>query len=437
MEYHARYATYPPTTHFKNTIKSNALIERIEELDLYEPLCLYVNAPFRQQLCWCSGCNEINENYYVDGRQYVNFLKREIALYGQVLGGRGRPTSVHFGGCAPKYLLCDDIEEILGAIERQIGLVDETNLTIEIDPRLMRGNEISRLAELGFKRFSLGLQDFDPFVQQAIDRHQSFELVDGCVSECRTSGIDDLAFCLLYGLPMQTEKSFAESIQKAIALSPDRISVFKYVIEDQATDSLKIEGVKARSSVMLRESLVGAATEILLDAGYVHIGFDQFAKSENVLANARRNGRLRLKFDGFSDDASSSMIGFGASAISFVNGVYSQNENSVSRYQASLLADELPIMQGYRRTNRETKIAAVIENLLCNQEADIGSVLNSSQPLEAIRILAILDRMAAEGLINWRDDTVAVVNGAYGLAHDIATAIDPYARHEVEYELAI
>jgi len=412
-------------------------MKKVEEVGLYEPISLYVHIPFCRQLCWYCGCNMRVENYYARAREYVDVLIQEVGILGRSLEGRGQPTNIHFGGGTPNYLLCDDLSDILGAIEREIGLTDSTNLAIELDPRLLRDTDIYHLASLGFRRFRLGIQDFDPLVQKSINRLQSFELIEACVSDIRRVGIDDLSFDILYGLPNQSAESFNDTLEKAISLSPDRISVFGYAHLPDMLPRQRMIDTTSLPNDDLRGELSALADEKLIASGYLRIGFDHYAKPDNALAKAFVEGRLRRNFQGFTDDAASTLIGFGVSAISYIDGLYAQNEEAIDGYIGRVKNGEAPVSQGLQRTKRESVIATAISELLCTMKTNISPVLRNAAPGDAIRICSSLEALEADGVIQWQGDAVVVSDGAHALARVAASAIDPYAQPQIEYAAAV
>ena len=432
-----RYTSYPSALHFDGSVTSKDYIDKIDEIELYDPLSLYVHVPYCRQLCWYCGCNMRVENYYDRARSYVDVLIKEISILGRRLNGRGQPTSIHFGGGTPNYLLCDDLSDILKAIEHEFGLTDSTDIAIELDPRLLRDTDIDHLVSLGFSRFSLGIQDFDSTVQKAINRLQSFELIDNCVSNIRSAGIHDLSFDILYGLPNQSIKSFNDTLDKVISLSPDRVSVFGYAHLPAALPRQRMIDPTSLPTDGLRADLSALADEVLIDAGYIRIGFDHYAKPDNTLAKALIEGRLKRNFQGFTDDATSTLIGFGVSAISFVDGLYGQNEKAIDKYMQRVTKGEVPIARGLQRTKREAVIAVAINELLCTMKANIGPVLRTAAPADAIRICSSLEKLEADGIIQWRGDSIFIADGAHALARVAASAIDPYAQPHVEYAAAV
>ncbi len=421
-----RYTSYPSALHFDGSVTRDDYADRLSAIELYEPLSLYVHVPFCKRLCWYCGCNMRVENDYGRALRYVSALAKEIMLAGKTLAGSGRPRSIHFGGGTPNYLLVDEIDHILHAIELEFGLTDDCRLAIELDPRLIRDDDIARMAGLGFSRMSLGVQDFDPAVQHAINRVQGFEMVDSAVSEMRRAGVDDVSFDLLYGLPKQTPVSFARTLEKTIALSPDRVAVFGYAHLPGALPRQRLIDEASLPGALMRADLASMADQALIGAGYRRIGFDHYAKPDNTLAIAEREGRLRRNFQGFTDDLAMTTIGFGVSAISSVNGLYTQNDKSLTGYYDHVANGVLPVVRGIELTASEQVLASAIQALLCEGAADIVAVLDVVTPVEAKAICARLDALEADGVIAWRDNTVQIEAAARPLSRCVAMALDPY-----------
>ncbi len=432
-----RYTSYPSASHFDASVTVGDVNKKLDDIDLYDLFSLYVHVPFCRQLCWYCGCNMRVENYYGRAREYVDALTQEIAQYGQRLNGRGKPSAVHFGGGTPNYLLVTDLNDILSAIEREIGLTDGAQLSIELDPRILREDDIDQIVSLGFGRFSLGIQDFDPLVQNAINRLQSFELIEACVSDIRAAGVQDLSFDILYGLPRQTVKSFAQTLEKVICLAPDRVSVFGYAHLPHVISRQKMIDPANLPDNGLRCELAALADDQLVKAGYARVGFDHYAKPDNSLVKASIEGRLKRNFQGFTDDAASALIGFGASAISYIDGLYAQNEKNVGEYIKRVHSGAMPIVSGLHRTKRENVIAEAIGDLLCKMETNVSMVLRGAAPEDAVRICSALEALEADGVISWRGDIVAIAPGAHHLARVVAMAIDPYMQHQAEYAAAV
>lgn len=421
-----RYTSYPSALHFDSSVTRKEYADRLSAIELYEPLSLYVHVPFCKKLCWYCGCNMRVENDYGRALRYVSALAKEVSIAGRMLGGAGRPRSVHFGGGTPNYLLVDEIADILQAIELEFGLTDDSRLAIELDPRLIRDDDINRLEALGFERMSLGVQDFDPAVQLAINRVQSFDMIESAVGEMRRAGINDISFDLLYGLPKQTMASFAQSLEKTTALAPDRVAVFGYAHLPSALPRQRLIDEESLPGADLRADLAELADEMLIAAGYRRIGFDHYAKPDNALAIADREGRLRRNFQGFTDDLAATTLGFGASAISSVNGLYAQNEKSLTGYYDHIAGGVLPVVRGIELTASEIAVAGAIQDLLCKGAANIASALAAVSTGEAAQICARLEALETDGLICWDDNIVQIDAAARPLSRCVAMALDPY-----------
>lgn len=422
-----RYTSYPSALHFDEQVTAADYEERLAGVALYEPLSLYLHVPFCRQMCWYCGCNMRVENDYGRALRYVRALNTEIQIVGRALNGAGRPLSAHFGGGTPNFLKLREIGDILGAIELAMGLTDSTRLAIELDPRLLEQGDIGRFAALGFNRMSLGVQDFDPEVQAAINRIQSFDLIEAAMGDMRRAGVDDVSFDLLYGLPKQTLQSFEETIEKTIALSPDRVAVFGYAHLPAALPRQRLLDETHLPPGSVRADLAELADVMLVDAGYRRIGFDHYAKPDNLLARAALDGRLRRNFQGFTDDIADTTIGFGASAISSLGGLYAQNAKTLGDYYRRIDRQQLATARGLALSPREIAIGAVIREILCRSSTNIAPVFAGLSPPERNALCARLDDLEADGLVAWDGDFLAVTPEARSLARVVAMALDPYA----------
>ncbi len=421
-----RYTSFPSALHFDEQVAAADYSQRLGEVGLYEPLSIYVHIPFCRQMCWYCGCNMRVENDYGRALRYVRALSQELHLIGDALRGAGRTRAVHFGGGTPNYLKIEEIGAILGAIELALGLTDSARLAIELDPRLIGDGDVARLAALGFNRMSLGVQDFDVEVQAAINRIQSFDLIEAAVGEMRRAGVNDVSFDLLYGLPKQTITSFAETIDKTIALSPDRVAVFGYAHLPAALPRQRLLDAAALPPEEMRADLAAMADDQLVGAGYRRIGFDHYAKPDNPLARAENEGRLRRNFQGFTDDPADTTLGVGASSISFVGGLYAQNARALGDYYRQIESQELATVRGLVLSPKEARIGRTIREILCRSTADIADLLAALSPMEANAVCARLDELAGEGVISWDGAIVALATDARVLSRIVAAALDPY-----------
>jgi len=422
-----RYTSYPSALQFNPSVTADDYAAKLEAVDLYEPLSIYVHVPFCKQLCWYCGCNMRVENNYNRALDYLDTLIDEIRMTGGFLGGAGRLASIHFGGGTPNFFSPDALGRILNAIELELGLTDDARLAIEIDPRLASRDDITALAELGFSRMSLGVQDIDPAVQQAINRVQSYEMIEAGVSAMREAGVNDISFDLLYGLPKQTARGFASTLAKTIALAPDRVSVFGYAHLPSAIPRQRLIQTQDLPGQSLRHELAAISDEMLTSAGYQSIGFDHYAKPHNSLAVAARKNRLRRNFQGFTDEIAKTMIGFGATAISFIDGLYAQNEKDPRSYREAISERRLPVARGVQRTDRDEIVAAAVSELLCRFEADLTPVLALADAQETEMINRRLGAFEQDGVISRNGAHITLTSAARPLSRAVAMAFDPYA----------
>jgi oxygen-independent coproporphyrinogen-3 oxidase len=273
---------------------------------------------------------------------------------------------------------------------------------------------------------SLGVQDFDGEVQIAINRIQSFDMIEAAVGEMRRAGVNDVSFDLLYGLPKQTIPSFAETIDKTIALSPDRVAVFGYAHLPAVLPRQRLVDEAALPPEEMRADLAAMADDRLVGAGYRRIGFDHYAKPDNPLARAEIEGRLRRNFQGFTDDPADTTLGVGASAISFVGGLYAQNARALGDYYRQIENRTLATARGLVLSPKEARIGRTIREILCRSRADVADLLAALSPMEANAVCARLDELEGEGVISWDGNIVALATDARVFSRIVAAALDPY-----------
>lgn len=422
-----RYESYPSARCFDRAVTADDYADRLSGVELYEPLSIYVHVPFCRNPCWCCGSDVRIENGYRGALRYVSAVQKEMRLVGARLNGAGTTQSVHLGGGAPNYLLIDEIAEILKTIELEFGLTDNARLAIELHPALLREDDVSRIAALGFRRMTVGVYDFDPAVQAAINCVQSSELIDRVVAEMRSAGVPDVSFDLLYGLPKQTFQSFTASLEKTIALSPDQVSVLGYahlpaaIARQQLIDPQRLPGPELRADLAL------LADATLIAAGYRRIGVGHYAKAGNALAKAARERRLKRNLQGFTEDAGTTVLAFGVSAVSSIAGLHVQNEKGVAAYYEKISANVLATAIGVESSAVEAIIGAAINDLFCYGAANIAPLLMVLQAFEAAAICRRLESLEKEGIIDWQGDVIRIIDDARLLSWAVAAAIDPYA----------
>ncbi|MEM9422161.1 MAG: oxygen-independent coproporphyrinogen III oxidase [Pseudomonadota bacterium] len=430
-----RYTSYPSALQFSDAVGRGDFVTALHAIQMYQPISLYVHIPFCKQLCWYCGCNMRVENRYERAAQYVDVLLEEIKSVARCLAGRGLLTQVHFGGGTPNYLKAQDLGRIVDAIEDGFGLTDATPIAIELDPRMCGQNEMAKLVEAGISRISLGVQDFTPAVQEAINRVQPYGMIEECVSAAREVGIDDISFDLLLGLPKQTPDNFGETIRQTIALGPERISLFGYAHMPSRLPHQRLiveEDMPGRDS---RAALFEEADKSFIDNGYMPIGFDHYARPHSAIALASMQGRLNRNFQGYTEDPSDTIIGVGASAISSTPYLHVQNEKSVGAYMDAVGQTGMASARGARACEWEGELGGWLKRLLCDRRANL-SRYREIMPPNAEQFGAIqsaLELMQQDGILTLDGDDLWVMEEAKPLLRTVAAVFDPMTKAGVRF----
>ena len=430
-----RYTSYPSALGFSEEVGSAEYSRALEGIGQYEPISLYLHIPFCNQLCWYCGCNMRVENSYERIERYVDTLILEIEYVGARLHGRGSISYVHFGGGTPNILRLPDTERLLAAIEQQFGLTDATPVAMEVDPRLCHTLQAAHLVKLGINRFSLGVQDFDPEVQKAINRVQSYDLVERCMTEMREAGVPDISLDVLYGLPGQKICSFRRTVDQVISLRPDRVSLFGYA---HMPSRFRHQGLIDSNTLpdrSMRVTLAEAAASQLMAEGYERIGFDHFALPETPLARASHHYRLNRNFQGFTEDPAQVVLGFGASAISSVHGLIVQNTKSLREYPELVAERGLASAKGLVASLEQEDLGEWIRRLLCDLRASLSRYyeITGMAGEASERLLAELEPLRRDGVIRFEDDLLVINENAKALSRSVAAVFDPQVMPERQF----
>ena len=431
-----RYTSYPTAPHFVDSIDATAYGGWLERVPWGNPLSLYVHIPFCTSLCWFCGCQTQVANDYRQVRAYVAWLRREIELVVRRLQ-LGRPVAhLHFGGGTPTILTAEDFLSLCADIGRHFELTKRADFAVEIDPRTLQAAMAAALTEAGVNRVSLGVQDFDPGVQAAINRGQTFEQTETAVQVFRAAGIGAMSFDLLYGLPGQTTGSIIRTVDQAVSLRPDRISLFGYAHvpwmkrHQGQIDEAQLPNARDRLA------LYWAAKTQLTDAGFVSIGIDHFARLRDPLEVAARAGRLRRNFQGYTTDSSETLIGLGSSAISTLPQGYAQNASPLPDYRKAVAAGNLATARGLALSSEDRLRRDVIRELMCNLSVDLKDVARryNADPAVLADSLASLKPMVDDRLVRVEGWRVEVPDEARPILRTVCTAFDSYlatgkARH--------
>jgi oxygen-independent coproporphyrinogen III oxidase len=310
-----RYTSYPTAPHFTEAVGSDRYVEWLGELKPGQDVSLYFHIPFCDTLCWFCGCHTKIVRNYKPVTEYIKVISKEISLISSRVSGRVKASHIHWGGGSPTILTGDDWRQIMDWIGKHFDIASDAEIAVEMDPRDTTEEYVKALAGAGVNRASIGVQDFDPEVQKAVNRIQSFETTERVVGWLRDHGITGLNMDLMYGLPHQTTERVVSTVDQAVTLAPQRIALFGYAHVPWMKAHQKLIDADTLPDTAARWDQAQAAANRLVEAGYEAIGLDHFARSDDSLAKARRDGRLHRNFQGYTVDEAPVLLGFGASAI--------------------------------------------------------------------------------------------------------------------------
>ncbi len=374
-----RYTSYPTAVQFHDgfdeaqyrsyALASNAALPP-------RPLSLYFHLPFCATVCYYCACNKVITKNRGRAEPYLQRLYRELELQGELFD-RSRPVDqLHWGGGTPTFLSHGQMAELMAKTGHWFGLRndDAGEYSIEIDPRAVGADTVALLRELGFNRMSLGVQDFDPAVQRAVNRVQSEQETFAVIDAARDNGFRSVSVDLIYGLPLQSVASFERTLHTLLAAEPDRISVFNYAhLPEMFKTQRQIDATQLPSAAE-KLRILQSTIEHLQGAGYVYIGMDHFARPDDELAVAQRAGSLYRNFQGYSTHADCDLVSFGISAIGMVGTSYSQNVKTVEEYERCLDSGRLPIYRGLELGADDLLRRELITRLVCDFEVDVASI---------------------------------------------------------------
>ena len=374
-----RYTSYPSALQFSDKFTDQDYLSHVDTSNQFvvpKPLSVYIHIPFCASLCYYCGCNKVVSRKEGIANDYLEYLYKEIELQSALYEDDRLLEQIHFGGGTPTYLSPTQLEELLDVLAQHfhLALPNKLELSIEVDPRSVSAQSIAEIIALGFNRISIGVQDFDPEVQVAINRVQSKEQVTSVIDVARRQGVKSVSLDLIYGLPRQTKQSFQQTIDEVIAIKPARISLYHYAHMPNQINSQRLIDESTLPSSSEKIAMFSATIDQLLDAGYVYIGMDHFALADDTLAQARENGGLHRNFQGYSTHAECDIIGLGVSAISHVNDSFSQNTKSISTYKSLLAKAKLPIEKGISLNEDDQLRAEVIQRLMCDGGVDFAQI---------------------------------------------------------------
>lgn len=361
-----RYTSYPTAPHFDESLGAEAYAGWLSSLDGRNRLSLYAHIPYCDRLCWFCACHTKHTLRYEPVEAYLKGLHAEIATVGARVSGDVPVTALHFGGGSPTLMKPEDMVALKAHLARHFNFSAGCEISVEMDPNDLDEGRYDGLAAMGMTRASLGIQDFDPKVQKAINRIQTFEQTREVVEAARARGVRSVNCDILYGLPHQTLDTMAETVRAILSLSPDRVALFGYAHVPWMKKHQNMIDEKALPGVVERYAQMTMAAGMLVAAGYEAIGIDHFARPGDSLAVAARNGTLRRNFQGYTDDQADALIGLGASSIGQLPQGYAQNIVATGEYLRRVEAGELAVVRGYALTAEDRARAWVIERVMCD-----------------------------------------------------------------------
>lgn len=423
-----RYTSYPTAPHFNPSIGEAEYRGWLKSISPRRPASIYLHVPYCRSMCWYCGCHTSVTKKDDPIAIYASGLRTEAHLVAESIGHRHPISHIHFGGGTPTIMTPETFADLVGALRYSFFVVPEAEIAVEIDPRTLTEPMTEALGFSGVNRASLGVQSFDPAVQRVINRLQGFDQTARCVEDLRRNGIDKLNFDLLYGLPLQTVNSCLDTVARCIELRPDRFSVFGYAhVPSFKKHQRKIdESALPHSTERYLQS--EAISEALVDAGYVRIGFDHFALPSDELAVAKREGRLRRNFQGYTNDAAETLVGLGASAIGRMRQGFVQNAVTTRDYLARIAEERLATVKGYAFTGDDRFRGDIIERVMCDMAVDLSKIARSHghDPDAAVVDRSRLENLVADGAVTMRNDLISMTAGAEFLVRSLASAFDAH-----------
>lgn len=419
-----RYTSYPSAPHFSATVGDNSVRNWLGELTPDAKLSLYVHVPYCRQLCWYCGCNTYAARRDEPVRDFVTSALAEIDLVASATPTRG-VVEIHWGGGTPNILSSAQFAQIADALASTFDLSALCYHAIELDPRFVDEEKAESYVRAGVNRVSLGVQDLNARVQQAIGRVQGVEIVEGAMNVLREAGIAQINMDLMYGLPHQTVEDVRRTISLAAAMRPQRIALFGYAHVPWFKKRQRLIPEAALPGASERFDQAEAAREHLLALGYRAIGLDHFALPEDEIAAAEADGRLRRSFQGYVLEAADALIGIGPSAISTLPRGYAQNAPEPSAWADAIAAGRLAPVRGHELSDDDRVRGRVIEQIMCDFEADLAPLGGAAACAEDLSELA---PMFADSMLDLQEDRLILSPEARPFCRLVAMAFDAYAQ---------
>jgi len=433
-----RYTSYPTAPVWRDDYGPEQFRESLGRIDTSDPagLGIYVHVPFCRSLCHFCACNRVITQKTELPERYLEVIERELAAVREALPGEAGMGQLHFGGGTPTHLTPEQIVRLVGNVKETFPLCPGAEVSIEVDPRVTTDAHMDALEACGFNRISLGVQDFDERVQDAVHRNQSVEQVGRLTERARRSGFQGINFDLIYGLPFQALESFGETLDRVLELRPDRIALYSYAHVTWVAKQQRGFDRMDLPSGSLKLQLMTMGIGRMLDAGYEYIGMDHFAVPSDELAVAASKGELHRNFMGYTTRVSNDMLAFGPSGISEMHEGFAQSVRELGEWEERVMRDGVATLRGHRLSGEDRRRAWIIKRIMCQSEvsaeayhAEFGEAFGERYA-DAI---ASLDRFEADGLLQRSSDGgITVTGNGRLLVRNIAMAFDAYLPAQLE-----
>lgn len=429
-----RYTSYPTAIQFTEEFNEESYYQQVKlSNERNTPLSLYFHIPFCDTICYYCGCNKIVTKNRNHAQPYLDAVYKELSLQGELFKATRIVNQLHWGGGTPTFISHEQMTELMQQTRRHFTLLDDDSgeYSIELDPREVTTSSISLLRKLGFNRISLGVQDFNPKVQQAVNRIQSYKETRDVVVAARKNEFHSISLDLIYGLPFQTVESFSETVDKVLELEPDRLSVFNYAHLPTMFKTQRQINEFDLPSAEDKLAILQHVTNKLINAGYEYIGMDHFAKPEDELAIAQKEKKLYRNFQGYSTNSDCDLVALGITSIGKVADSYSQNIKTIKEYTDVIETGHLPIFRGVQLSGDDVLRREVINQLICHFELDFKEIedafsINFSDYF--INELEQLSEMHTDSLLELSEDKIIVLPEGKMLIRNICMVFDVYLK---------
>lgn len=433
-----RYTSYPTAIQFTEDFSEQDYYKQVAlSNERNTPLSLYFHIPFCDTICYYCGCNKIVTKNRNHAQPYLDAVYKELELQGQLFKATRIVNQLHWGGGTPTFISHEQMTELMQQTRRHFTLLDDDSgeYSIELDPREVTPSSINLLRKLGFNRISLGVQDFNPKVQQAVNRIQSYKETRDVIVAARNNKFHSISLDLIYGLPFQTVESFNETVDKVLELEPDRLSVFNYAHLPEMFKTQRQIKSEDLPSAEDKLAILQQVTHKLIDAGYEFIGMDHFAKPSDELAIAQKEKNLYRNFQGYSTNSDCDLVALGITSIGKVADSYSQNIKTIKEYTDVLETGKLPIYRGVTLSQDDILRREIINQLICHFELSFKEIENDFKIDFSSYFsgeLEIIKEMQEDSLLELTSNKIIVLPEGKLLIRNICMVFDVYLKSNKE-----